>query len=124
MYGNGSDFCAAHQSGIVFGKNCSGFYEPFVAGIGKLDFYILIPAGIGAVLTLILLSKFVNMLFERHYTVAFHAIVGVVIAATIMIIPFDSFACSIREFFVNMVCIVTGIFSALKLDQFNQKYDR
>ena len=95
-----------------------------MAGIGKLDFYILIPAGIGAVLTLILLSKFVNMLFERHYAVAFHAIVGVVIAATIMIISFDSFACSIREFFVNMVCIVTGIFSALKLDHFNQKYDR
>lgn len=27
-----SDFCIAHQPGIVFGKNCSGFYEPFVAG--------------------------------------------------------------------------------------------
>ena len=101
-----------------------GLYEPFVAGIGKLDFCILVPAGIGAVLTLILLSKFVNMLFERHYAVAFHAIVGVVIVATVMIIPFDSFVCSLKDFLVNMICIVTGFFSALKLDQFNQKYDR
>ena len=30
-----------------------GLYEPFVAGIGHLDFGVLIPAGIGAAVTVI-----------------------------------------------------------------------
>ncbi len=101
-----------------------GLYEPFVAGIGNLDFGILIPGGIGALATVILFSKAVNSLFEKHYSVAFHAIVGVVIAATIMIIPFESFMVSFAGFAVNIVCIAVGIVAALALDKFNQKYDK
>ena len=71
-----------------------GLYEPFVAGIGHLDFAVLIPGGIGGLATVILFSKAVDTLFNRHYSVAFHAIIGVVIAATVMIIPFASFTVS------------------------------
>ena len=98
-----------------------GLYEPFVAGIGNFDFGILIPGGIGALATVILFAKAVNSLFEKHYSVAFHAIVGVVIAATIMIIPFGSFLTSAGSFFINVVCLAAGIGTALALDQFNQK---
>jgi putative membrane protein len=62
------------------------------------------------------------MLFKKHYSVAFHAIVGVVIAATVMIIPVQSFATSITSCIINMVCLVVGIVVALLLDKFNQKY--
>ena len=64
------------------------------------------------------------MLFKRHYSVAFHAIVGVVIAATIMIIPFASFAASVADFMVNTICVAAGVAAALWLDKFNQKYGR
>lgn len=100
-----------------------GLYEPFVAGIGKLDFQILVPAGIGAVFTIILLAKLVNTLFEKHYSVAFHVIVGIVIAATLMIIPFDSFISSPIDFVRNSICLMAGIIAALKLDAFNMKYE-
>ena len=99
-----------------------GLYEPFVSGIGHLDFGILIPGGIGGLATVILFSKTVDMLFKRHYSVAFHAIVGIVIAATIMIIPFTSFVASIGSFCVNVICIAVGVAAALWLDKFNQKY--
>ena len=59
------------------------------------------------------------MLFEKHYSVAFHAIVGIVIAATIMIIPFTSFAFSISQAVINFICLVVGIIVALVLDKFN-----
>lgn len=98
-----------------------GLYEPFVEGIGNLDFAILIPAGIGALATVILLAKAINLLFEKHYSVAFHAIVGIVIAATVMIIPFGSFA-TLTDAIVNTVCIVFGVAAALALDKFNQKF--
>ncbi len=101
-----------------------GLYEPFVGGIGHLDFAILIPGGIGALATVILFAKAVNNLFEKHYSVAFHAIVGVVIAATVMIIPFPSFVASVGSCVVNIICLVVGIVAALLLDKFNQKYDK
>lgn len=96
-----------------------GLYTPFVDGIGKLNFGILIPAGIGAVVTVICLAKAVDSLFEHHYSVAFHAIVGIVTIATVMIIPFSSFTVSVTQFFVNFICIVIGVVSALLLDKFN-----
>jgi len=99
-----------------------GLYEPFVGGIGSLDFSILIPGGIGALATVILFAKAVNMLFDKFYNVAFHAIIGIVIAATIMIIPFASFTVSVGSCIVNIICAVAGIVAALLLDKFNQKY--
>ncbi len=99
-----------------------GLYEPFVAGIGNLDFSVLIPGGIGALATIILFARAVDTLFKKHYSVSFHAIVGVVIAATIMIIPFASFTVSFVSCAVNVICLAVGIVSALLLDKFNQKY--
>lgn len=99
-----------------------GLYEPFVGGIGSLDFGVLIPGGIGALATVILFAKAVDTLFKKHYSVAFHAIVGVVIAATIMIIPVDSFMVSAMSAVINVVCFVVGVVAALALDKFNSKY--
>lgn len=99
-----------------------GLYEPFVAGIGHLDFGVLIPGGIGGLATVILFAKAVNSLFEHHYSVAFHAIVGVVIAATVMIIPFASFTVSLTSCLINIFFICFGVVAALLLDKFNQKF--
>lgn len=101
-----------------------GLYEPFVAGIGNFDFGVLIPGGIGALATVILFAKAVDMLFKKHYSVAFHAIIGVVIAATIMIIPVQSFTVSVGACVTNIICLVVGVVAALLLDKFNQKYEK
>ena len=99
-----------------------GLYEPFVAGIGHMDFAVLIPGGIGALTTVILFAKAVDALFNKHYSLSFHAIVGVVIAATVMIIPFESFTASVASCVVNIICLAAGIVAALFLDKFNQKF--
>lgn len=118
-------FCAA-LSIIAPGMSFStllmplALYEPFVAGIGHLDFGVLIPGGIGGLATVILLSQAINSLFKNYYSVAFHAIVGIVIAATIMIIPFESFTVSVASCLINIVCLAVGIVAALLLDKFNQ----
>ena len=99
-----------------------GLYEPFVAGIGHLDFGVLIPGGIGGLAMLILFAKAVDSLFDRHYSVAFHAIIGIVIAATVMIIPFESFTVSAASCLLNVFCLSGGVVAALLLDKFNQKF--
>ncbi len=98
-----------------------GLYTPFVGGIGHFSMPVLIPAGIGALATVICLSKAVNALFDKHYSLAFHAIVGIVIAATVMIIPFESFFTSPRAGIINILCIGIGFIAALLLDRFNSK---
>ncbi len=96
-----------------------GLYQPLVDGIGNVQMDVLIPCGIGAVLTVILFAKAVNYLFDRHHSVAFHAIIGVVIAATLMIVPYGSFADGVTDCIVNCVCLVGGAVGAFLLDRFN-----
>ena len=97
-----------------------GLYTPFVDGIGHFDLSILIPGGIGALVTVICLAKAVNALFEHHYSIAFHGIIGIVIAATVMIIPVSGFK-NPGEAVVNVICIVVGVALALALDKFNSQ---
>ena len=97
-----------------------GLYQPLVDGIGSLHFSVLIPCGVGAVLTVILFAKAVNYLFDRHHSVAFHAILGIVIAATIMTVVNEvSFDQSIGGYVVCAVCFVVGAVGAYLLDRFN-----
>ncbi|MGN1187455.1 MAG: DUF368 domain-containing protein [Lachnospiraceae bacterium] len=98
-----------------------GLYETFVAGIGHMNFGVLIPAGLGALATLAILSRAVNALFASCYSVAYHAIVGIVMAATVMIIPFQAFAQSVSAFIANTLCIAAGITVGVCLDKFNEK---
>lgn len=100
-----------------------GLYTPLVVGIGDFDFGVLVPAGIGALATVILLARAVDSLMTNHYSVAFHGIVGIVVAATIVIVPFQSFTVSVGSCVVNLVCLVVGVVVALALDRFNQKFD-
>ena len=51
---------------------------------------------------------------------AVHAVIGGVIAATIVIIPFDSFINSISVALINFFCFMIGSVVALALDKFNQ----
>lgn len=117
-------FCLA-LSVIVPGMSFStllmplGLYTPFIDGIGRFDLAVLIPGGIGAVLTILLLARAVTHLMERHYSVLFHAIIGVVVAATAVIVPYGAFASG--GALVNGVCLVAGAAAALLLDELGKR---
>ena len=100
-----------------------GLYTPFVQGIGEFDFLVLIPAGVGVVFTVIAFARLVSNLFAKHYSVAQNIVIGVVIAATLMIIPFESFGASIGSAIVNSICILVGVAAALLFSKFNKKHE-
>ena len=101
-----------------------GLYTPFVEGLGRLRPTVLVPGIAGAVITVVLLAKAVDRLFERHYSMAFHAIVGVVIAATLVIIPFKDMATSPKALTADLICLAVGIVLALALDRFNARFPK
>ncbi|WP_390408574.1 DUF368 domain-containing protein [Lacticaseibacillus jixiensis] len=66
-----------------------GMYKAMADGIKTVDFAVLVPLALGAVVCLVLLAKVMDWAFARWYTDLFHIILGVVFASTIMIIPRD-----------------------------------
>lgn len=65
-----------------------GIYGVMMERIGAMELSVLIPIFIGAFGSILLLSKGFDKLFERAYTGMYHFIIGIIIASTIMIIPF------------------------------------
>lgn len=99
-----------------------GLYTPFVDGIGHLSPEVLIPGGIGGTITIVCLSKAVNSLFDTHYSEAFHGILGIVIAATVMIVPFEALSLSTRSGLVNLFFLTAGAFVAGLMDKLNAMF--
>ena len=122
-------FCgfAFALSVIAPGMSCStilmplGLYTPFVEGIGHVRLEVLLPGVAGCVVTFICLAKLVNRLFERHYALMFHGILGIVGAATVMTVPWGSFATSADAASRNLFCMAAGIVAAILLDFINEK---
>ena len=98
-----------------------GLYTPFVEGIGHMRPEVLLPGVTGCVVTFICLAKLVNRLFERHYAVMFHGILGIVGAATVMTVPWGSFATSADAASRNLFCMAAGIVAAILLDFMNEQ---
>lgn len=101
-----------------------GLYTPFVEGLGHLKFAVLVPGAIGAVVTVVLLAKAVDRLFERHYSIVFHGVVGVVAAATLVIIPFRDMASSPAALGSDLICLAVGIVLAVALERFNARFPK
>ena len=105
-----------------------GLYQPFVEGIGNLDFSVLIPVGIGAVVTFVLFVGSINYMLKHHYSVMFHTIIGVVLAATILT-PFEAELlevayASVKDVLVNIGFAVIGVVIGLILDKFNSRVNK
>ena len=64
-----------------------GMYKDMADGIKTLDFMVIIPVILGAVVTLLLLSKLMDLIFKKAYVGLSHGILGIVFASTVMIVP-------------------------------------
>ena len=64
-----------------------GLYHPMTAGIKVLAPNVIFPLIVGIIVFVSISARIVKKLFEKHYSVAYHSIIGFVIASTIMIIP-------------------------------------
>lgn len=100
-----------------------GLYTPFVAGLGRLEMPVVLPALLGGFAGMALLPGAVARLMEACYAQTMHAIVGVVLAATVWIIPFRSFASDLDACLMNLLCLVLGILLAMVLERFNRSFE-
>lgn len=101
-----------------------GLYQAMADGFKTLNLGIIIPIGIGGLLTVLLLAKVIEKIFSTNYSEFFHFIVGVVLASTMMIIPVGS-AYSGFTFFNYFMCFVLfslGAFLGWWMSQLENRY--
>ena len=96
-----------------------GLYEQIMAAAGNLDMSVIIPliAGIGVVA--VLFARMIDMLFEKHHGIASHAILGLVLASTIMIIP-RTYQ-SVWQALLCLAVAAVGFVVALYMDKWGEK---
>jgi len=100
------------------------FYEHITGAIGDLNFGELIPVVLGAVIAFVLLTRAVDYLMNHHYSVMFHGVIGLVIAASIFTIPFEAFSAGVASCLIHVVLVIAGCIATLLLDKFNQKVEK
>lgn len=83
-----------------------GLYKPMLEGLARLDFLVLSAALPGMFLTIALLARLVTWFFRRHYAVAFHGILGFVVASTLVIVP--TVYSSTGEAVLSALCCAAG----------------
>ena len=64
-----------------------------------------------------------NYLLQKHHSTVSHVIIGIILAATLPIIPFAGFVSSVQSGVTNALCLIFGVAAALLLDRFNRKVD-
>lgn len=96
-----------------------GIYEPMTSGIGSLNFSVILPLFIGIALTALIFARFVNMLFEKHYTLISRIILGFIISSSLTIIP-SSFETPLI-LIISLACFAGGFILARTMDVIKEK---
>lgn len=94
-------------------------YQPMLEGLANLDFLVLSASLPGMVLTILLLARLVTWFFKTRYSIAFHGILGFVVASTLVIIP--TAYSGIGEMLLSGLCCVGGFFLAFFLARLDRR---
>jgi putative membrane protein len=92
-----------------------GLYGPMTDGIHDLSLEVIIPLTVGIIGVTLISARGINYLFKKHYAVAFHMVLGFVLASTVVIIPMQY--TNITEIIICAICFVSGFAVAWLMDR-------
>lgn len=64
-----------------------GLYDKMAAGIKNIDLALIIPLALGGIISVLLFSKLMSILFKKYYSKMNHIILGLVIGSSMAIFP-------------------------------------
>ena len=96
-----------------------GLYGPMTDGIHALSLEVIIPMMVGVAAITLLSARGINYMFKKHYAVAFHMVLGFVVASTIVIIPLEYK--DFVEAILCGVCFIAGFALAWLMDRAGKK---
>lgn len=102
-----------------------GLYQDMADGFKSFDLSVLIPIAIGGLLTIVLLAKIIEWIFNHYYSPFFHFIVGIVAASTLMIIPWspsDYQGFTMIQYLLCLILLIAGIALGAWMARLEEKY--
>ena len=96
-----------------------GLYQPMLEGLARLDLLVLAACLPGLALSVALLARLVSWFFHRYYSVAFHGILGIVMASALVIIPTEYAGAG--EMALSALCCVGGFLLAFFLARLDKR---
>lgn len=98
-----------------------GVYQTVITAIDELNFYVLIPFAIGAVIGIILGSKLITLLIRKNKLMVYSALMGLVIGSVYAILP-DGFGFNLQTGY-GFACALFGVLGAVLIEKLNSKSD-
>lgn len=98
-----------------------GVMELMMAGISGLDMQVILPMGAGLVLCVLTLSRGIGWLLNHRFSAAMHAVLGLTLASTIVILPLEASYTAVN-ILTYALCLGAGVVVALWMDKMNRKF--
>ena len=108
-----------------------GLYGPMLTGFKSFDLFgTFLPIGIGAVLTLIAFSKFMDYALRVYHSRVYHFIIGIVLSSTLLILlpnvgnpeSISYAGLSIVSYVIIAFFFALGIWLGIWMSQLEEKY--
>ena len=108
-----------------------GLYAPMLSGFKSFDLFgTFLPIGIGAVLTLIAFSKFMDYALRVYHSRVYHFIIGIVLSSTLLILlpntgnpeSISYAGLSIVSYVIIAFFFALGIWLGIWMSQLEEKY--
>ena len=108
-----------------------GLYAPMLTGFKSFDLFgTFLPIGIGAVLTLIAFSKFMDYALRVYHSRVYHFIIGIVLSSTLLILlpntgnpeSISYAGLSIVSYVIIAFFFALGIWLGIWMSQLEEKY--
>ncbi len=102
----GSSIVPGVDSAVIL--SALGLYELYVSSIANFDISVLIPAGLGLVVGVVLISKIMNFFINRFYTITFSVIFGLFISIIPKVLNENCSLKSVSDVIVSCLLVLVG----------------
>lgn len=92
-----------------------GVYETIIGAIRDMNFYVIIPFAIGAVIGIIGGAKLISMLIKKNKLMVYSALMGLVIGSVYAILP-DGFGFNLQTGY-GFACALFGVMAATLVEK-------
>jgi putative membrane protein len=95
-----------------------GAYQVVLEGIANIELAVLMPVGIGFVVSIILFAKLISLLFKRIYGYTYYAVLGFVMGSVIAIFPGFAFG---AKYLISIFIFAAGFYLSLTLSNYTKE---
>lgn len=92
-----------------------GVYETIITAIKEMNFYVIIPFAIGAIIGIIGGAKLISILIKKNKLMVYSALLGLVIGSIYAILP-EGFGFNLQTGY-GFVCLLFGIVTAVLIEK-------